>query len=468
MTRIPRAKTAYLGLSLELYLSTAGKSLEIWRRAFDQWSEKLSGIADVQYRKLCFTDADAAEAAAEISRLDVDAVVISAVSYTPSMLIVPTLKKLGLPVVVWSTQDSAVISDAYAPEDLTNNHTVQGIHDITNILFRWRMKYRIVTGHWQDETTLRRLADVLAAVRAARAAKKIRVLALGGFFAGMGDFEFDPELLRRHWGPVSADIDGREFTDELKHSDEKAVEAARQEDLRRFEVLPSLDPEVHRESIRRKFAVERLLGKYRANAFTMNFTNLLYPGFGQLPFYAINCLMADGIGYAGEGDILRAAAMRQLVELTGEANFSEIYTVDFKRDLFFMSHMQECSIGIARHDRRVVLKQMPFWVRGVPDYTGMFFTAEPGTYTLVCITPDPDGKFRMIAFTGTVPDLPVLETYNRAYWLLRPSRSAAETLDRYSLAGGAHHLSAVRGNRTDELAILADELGFDFVCLDRD
>jgi L-arabinose isomerase len=172
--------------------------------------------------------------------------------------------------------------------------------------------------------------------------------------------------------------------------------------------------------------------------------------------------MAEGIGYAGEGDILRAAAMRQLIELTGDANFSEIYTVDFKRDLFFMSHMQECSIGIARKDRKVILKSMPFWVEGVPDYTGMFFTAEPGDYTLVCITPDCGSGYRMIAFPGNVPDLPVIETYNRAYWLLKPQLSAEETLDKYSIYGGAHHLSVVRGNRMDDLKRLAYQLGFKF------
>ena len=73
----------------------------------------------------------------------------------------------------------------------------------------------------------------------------------------------------------------------------------------------------------------------------------------------------------------------------------------------------------------------------------------------------------MVAFTGTVPDLPVLETYNRAYWLLKPCRPAGELLDDYSLAGGAHHLSAVPGNKTAELALLAEQLGFEFVDIDQ-
>ena len=462
---LPRPKVAYIGLSLELYLSTSGPELLTWQRAFDNWSRKLSAFADICCRKIVFTPSDVAEVEALISGKDIDIIVLSAVSYTPSMLIVPFLKKLGLPVVIWSTQDSAVISEKYEPVDLTRNHTVQGIHDITNVLFQSGIKYNIVTGHWEDEKTLQRLNDTLRVVRAAQAAKKIRVLALGGAFEGMGDFDYDPENLKNAWGPEAVALSPGEFLSVLPLINEDEIEAQRLKDLDFFEVMPDLSVEVHREAIRRKFAVKKLLEENNANAFTMNFLNLQAPSFGQLPFYAINTLMAEGIGYAGEGDVLRAAAMRQLAELTGEANFSEIYTVDFKRDLFFMSHMQECSIGIARRDRKVRLKNMPFWVNKT-NYAGMFFTAEPGDYTLVCITPAPGGTFKMVAFTGTVPDLPVLETYNRAYWLFRPQRPVEEILDDYSLAGGAHHLSAVPGHRMAELKALADCLGFQFENID--
>ena len=462
-----KTRTAYIGLSLELYLSTVGDSLIAWRNAFEQWTAKLATVSDVQYSKLCFTDADVAQAVSEIKQKNIDVLVLSAVSYTPSMLIIPALQELQLPVMVWSTQDSAVISDTYKPEDLTDNHTVQGIQDVTNVMLRKRIDFEIVTGHWQDQRTIDRLAAGLQTIRAAEAAKKIRVLALGGFFAGMGDFEFDPEALRRQWGVDYIDIGAKEFLAAVNDVSDKEIDTILADDRERFEILPSLQIGTHRESIRRYLAIKVLLQKYNANAFTMNFTNLLSPDFGQLPFYAINRLMAEGIGYAGEGDILRAALMRQLVEVAGEANFTEIYTVDFKRDLFFMSHMQECSIAIARRDRKVVLKQMPFWVKGVPDYTGMFFTAEPGDYTLVSMTPDADGRFRLIAFTGTVPDLPVLETYDRAYWLLRPTLPVNELLDKYSLAGGPHHLSAVPGKRIGEIAALAAKLGFDFYDLDK-
>ena len=169
--RRPLPKVAYIGLSLELYLSTSS-GVPVWREAFERWSRKLADFADIRFKKLVFTPAEVGEAERALAGEELDAVVLSAVSYTPSLLIVPLLRKLGLPVVIWSTQDSAVIKPDYAPIDLTYNHTVQGIHDITNVLFQSRMKYAIVTGHWQDPETLAHLERTLRAVRAARAARR--------------------------------------------------------------------------------------------------------------------------------------------------------------------------------------------------------------------------------------------------------------------------------------------------------
>ena len=463
MSSLPRV--VYLGLSLELYLKTSQPYLPIWEAAFRNWTGELSKVADVLASRVCYTDADVAAASADIEALKPDAVVLSAVSYTPSMLIFPALQKWQLPVVIWNTQDSPIIPDDYVPDDLTNNHTVQGIHDITNVMFQHGMEYGIVSSHWQDAKRLQELGDELRAVKAAKAARSMNVLSLGGAFAGMGDFEFDADELRRLWGPVNTDIGAAEFLDVLATVDDEKAEQIRLQDLKDFEIAPSLQADTHRESIRRKLAIELLLERYKSTAFTMNFTALVnYPNFGQMPFYGINRLMAEGIGYAGEGDVLRAALMRQLVELAGSANFTEIYTVDFKRDRFFMSHMQECNPAMARKDRKVQLKQMPFWVQGSPDYCGMFFTLEPGDYTLVSLTHTPNGKFRFIAFPGCVPEnVPFMSHYNRAYWLFQPTCGVAELLDRYSLEGGAHHLSAVAGNQMNALRRLARRLDFEFV-----
>ena len=95
----------YIGVSLELYLQAMPPEvLEQWDEAFDLWQRELSEFADVAFAKLCFTDDDVAKVVAMAERSRPDAVVLSAVSYTPSSLICPALEKLGIPVIIWNTQ----------------------------------------------------------------------------------------------------------------------------------------------------------------------------------------------------------------------------------------------------------------------------------------------------------------------------------------------------------------------------
>jgi len=42
-------------------------------------------------------------------------------------------------------------------------------------------------------------------------------------------------------------------------------------------------------------------------------------------------------------------------QLCGEANFTEIYTVDYLQNRMMMTHMQECNLALARKDRKIRL-----------------------------------------------------------------------------------------------------------------
>ena len=75
----------------------------------------------------------------------------------------------------------------------------------------------------------------------------------------------------------------------------------------------------------------------------------------SLPFVAASRLMAEGIGFGGEGDLIAAAATAFFNWLNPPASFSEIFTIDFAGDSLFMSHMGEANVGMARRDRKVPL-----------------------------------------------------------------------------------------------------------------
>ena len=74
--------------------------------------------------------------------------------------------------------------------------------------------------------------------------------------------------------------------------------------------------------------------------------------FQQLPLLAASDLMADGYGYAAEGDTNTASLMCAAQAMIGDAHFSEMYAMDWELDSVLISHMGEGNWKLAREDRR--------------------------------------------------------------------------------------------------------------------
>lgn len=209
--------------------------------------------------------------------------------------------------------------------------------------------------------------------------------------------------------------------------------------------------------------MRRLVEEHRLDALSMNFLALMEDGrCGTMPFLGINKMMAEGLGYAGEGNATAAAHMAQMRLLCGSANFTEIYTVDYAANRMMMTHMQECNPALARRDREVRLIRKEFWAPGVRPYAGMHFTLEPGPVTLTNVTTDAGGAFRYIAAEAEIRDMPPLPHFDVPHWIVQLRESVGDFLTRYSLAGGTHHLVSVPGHRAEALRKLAYLQGFEF------
>ena len=485
--RLPRV--CVLGLSLQLYrdaLPDFVPSLEAQFRRFCAELESQAVLADRRFS--CVREEVAAGvAAAEAAGLD--AVVLVPLCYTASLMSAVPVVRTSLPVVIWNTQEAREISPSYSADDLMMNHVAQGTQDVTNVLFRAGRRFGMESGHYQDRAALGRLGEWLAACRAMRFARGLRVGLLGLPFQDMGDFGVDETAMALRWGPESVHLGVSRFIALVEQAKKEDVSGMIAADRERFDVSPDLPHEVHEESARLEWAIRRLVEQERLDALSMNFLELMEDGrCGSMPFLGINKLMAEGLGYAGEGNVTVAAHMAQLRQLCGPCTFTEIYTVDYAKGRMMMTHMQECNPALARRDRKVRLVRKEFWAPGVRPYAGMHFTLEPGPVTLTNLTTDATGAFRYIAHECEILDMAPLANFDAPHWMVQlggamrggpetqPSRGGAgapprshmagpveEFLTRYSLAGGTHHLVAVPGRRAESLRRLAHLQGFDFV-----
>ena len=79
-------------------------------------------------------------------------------------------------------------------------------------------------------------------------------------------------------------------------------------------------------------ALEGILSERGCDAYSTHFDAIADDGrFARLPLAAASTLMAEGYGFAGEGDALTAALVRAGHLLIGDAHFTEMYAMDFPR-----------------------------------------------------------------------------------------------------------------------------------------
>jgi len=339
----------------------------------------------------------------------------------------------------------------------------QGTQDLTNALCRSGRVFGMESGHFKDQEALTRLEEWLRAARTARFARTIRVGILGHPFQDMGDFAIDETMMIGRWGPVVIGLSVPELA-RLAGSapvDEVAGMVAR--DRSDFDITADLTESIHSRSAALEWGLRRLVRENRLDALTFNFLDLIEDGrFETLPFLGVNKLIGEGLGYAGEGDVVTAAHMAQMRQLCGAANFTEMFTIDYAANRMLMMHMQECNPALARRDRKIRLVRKEFWAPGIQPYAGMYFTLEPGPVTLSCITTDVRGALGYLAYETRIADRPPLQNLDVPHWMVELDEPIGDFLTRYSFVGGTHHLVAVPGHQARALSRLAHLQGIGF------
>ncbi len=458
-----KPRIVVLGLSLELYKRVLPGYMERLEEQLGRFVGELSPHVGIVARRLCYLPEHVVRGLGEAEQAGADAVLLVPVSYTASGMSLAALLKTSLPLVVWNTQEAATLSPAYNFDDLLMNHVTQGTQDLTCTLLRNGRAFGMESGHYRDQAAIERLVEWLQAARAARFARGLRVGLLGHPFDHMYDFAVDEARMVEKWGPLTVRLDLSRFVELAQKADGDDVRISMARDREVFDVGRELPEAMHVQSARLEWAMRRLVEESNLDALTINFMDIIKDGRCEtLPFLGINKLMLEGLGYAGEGDIMTAAHYGQMRRLCGMANFTEMFTLDYAENRMLMMHMQECNPAMARRDRPIRLVRKDFWAPGIQPYVGMYFTLEPGPVTLTCMTTNGDGDFFYLAYETRILDCPPLENLDVPHWLVELDEPVGDFLTRYGLAGGMHHLVAAPGHIANLLGKLAHLQGFDF------
>jgi len=404
------------------------------------------------------------EHVASFNEQKLDGIMVVQLTYAPSLFTIDAFRSNRLPLLLANLQPERTVTAAWDMASLTYNQGIHGIQDLANCLFKLGIRPPVVSGDWREEGFRRLLVDWALAARAATRLRTARIATFGQM-PGMGDITADPGDIMRRLGPQVDHVNAGELATLMRSARPREVDEAIARDRATFDVAADLPPESHRYAATMYVALRQFLVDNRYDGFCVHFDALGKDGrFSQLHMLAASNLMADGFGYAAEGDVLCASLMVAGHLLEPNAHFTEMYAMDFDRNAFLMSHMGEGNWKIARRDARPRLIKRELRIGGLSNPPTVLFGAQPGPATLASLANVGGGAFRVVGMEGTILEEAGLPRLEMPYFFLRPSHgTVAEAATAWLQNAGTHHQALHLGSIGNRWKLLCRILGIEFV-----
>ena len=390
-------------------------------------------------------------------------------TFSPAKMWIAGLSLLTKPFLHLHTQFNRDLPWATIDMDFMNlNQAAHGDREFGFITSRLRLARQVVVGFWQDRETVAEIAVWSRAAVGWHESQHLKVARFGDNMREVAVTEGDKVAAQAQFGYSVNGYGVGDLVARMNEFSDAEVDTLVAEYREAYTITPEHDrPDSIRTAAKIELGLRAFLVEGGFGAFTDTFQDL--HGLDQLPGIAAQRLMADGFGFAGEGDWKTAALVRMMKVmaegLSGGTSFMEDYTYDFSGTPKVLgSHMLEICPSIA--DAKPSLEVHPLGIGGKADPVRLVFTAPPGPAINASIV-DMGNRFRMlvnevdvIAPEQPLPKLPVA----RAVWVPRPSLKVGAAAWIY--AGGAHHTGFSQSLTMEHLAAFAEIAGIELIRID--
>lgn len=438
-------KPATIGL-LPLYIELYDRVMPQMRPVFTPFLADIEGAFQhrgvaVRRENICCTQPEVAAAVERMENANVDLLVVMHLAYSPSLESVGVLAKTRLPLLLLDmTMDKSFGADTH-PERILYNHGIHGVQDLASVLLRRGRAYNVVAGHLKTSNVIDRAIAHARAAAAANALRRMRVLRVGETFKGMGDFHVEAPVLREKLGIEVIQSDTQPLAVAAGNISADAIDQEMASDRQKYTVRAS--EEVHRRSVHASLALRKVVEDADCGACSFNFLAFDKKD-GPIctpPFLGASKLMAEGFGYAGEGDVLTASLVGAL-NRSYLVNFTEMFCPDWSGDSVFLSHMGEFNPACAEGLVHLVEKDFPF--TGALNPAILVGAMKRGPAVLINLAPGPNDRFRLLAAPVEIlGDTTCAEMEPIVRGWFRAETDIATFLEWYSQNGGTHHCALV-------------------------
>jgi L-arabinose isomerase len=459
-----RPRIGLLGIMQELYDDMIPGITEHQADYAGQVAERLKDTAEVVFTGPARNRDDVEARVRELVSNRVDGIAIVMLTYGPAMRTVRALMETSVPLLLANIQPERTITAEWDMADLTYNQGIHGAQDQANALVRIGAPFSVITGDWRSEGFERAFADWARAAQTVTALKRGRIALLGYPMNGMGDILYDPPALLRRLGPTIVSEDLGVLVSRIEAVSDADVEALVKQHHERFEVASDLPAERHQYAARMELAIRSMMAERDYQGFSFHFDSIGGDGrFQQLPLLAASDLMADGYGFAAEGDTNTASLMCAAQTLIGDAHFSEMYAMDWELDSVLISHMGEGNWRIARPDRPVRLIDRELGIGRLDNPPTPVFSATPGPATTAALVALEGEYWRLVVGHGEVLDTPELPKVEMHYFHFRPQQGMEPFMDQWLSLGAPHHFVLNLGEHAARWRRLAELLDLEYV-----
>jgi L-arabinose isomerase len=397
-------------------------------------------------------------------------------TFSPAKMWIRGLNILQKPMLHLHTQYNRDIPWSSIDMDFMNlNQSAHGDREFGFIVSRMRRNRKVVVGHWQDTEVIN---QVNVWSRAAAGWYDWQ----GAKFARFGDnmryvsvTEGDKVEAEMKFGYSVNTYGIGDLVAVINSVSEQSVS----ELIQQYEATYTMSADLRRggakyasvfEAAKIEIGLRTFLQQGGFKGFTDTFEDL--HGMIQLPGIAAQRLMAEGYGFAGEGDWKTAALVRAFKVmgsgLAGGNAFMEDYTYHFDPNnaLVLGSHMLEIDASLA--NGKAALEVHPLGIGGKADPARLVFNVAGGPALNASII-DMGNRFRLLINEveavepqNELPNLPVARVLWKPYPDMKTGCAA------WIYAGGAHHTAYSQNLTAEHIQDFADIAGLEFVRIGMD
>ncbi|WP_041544585.1 L-arabinose isomerase [Oceanobacillus iheyensis] len=392
-------------------------------------------------------------------------------TFSPAKMWIRGTKLLQKPLLHLATQfNESIPWDTIDMDFMNLNQSAHGDREYGFINARLNKQNKVVVGYWGKSEVQRQIAEWMDVAAAYNESFNVKVARFGDNMRNVAVTDGDKIEAQIQFGwtvDYFAIGDLVQYVNAVKE-EEIDVLFAEYKDSYDFD-YGDYSKDDWEASVRvqasYEIAIKRFLDDGGYNAFTSNFEDLY--GMKQLPGLAVQRLMGQGYGFAGEGDWKTAALDRLLKVMSHNQStgFMEDYTYELAegKEAILQSHMLEVDPTLASTKPKITV--FPLGIGDREDPARLVFDGKAGDGVVVSMA-DFGTHFKLLinevnAFEPTTPapNLPVA----RVLWEVKPNFQ--DGVKAWIENGGGHHTVVSLNLTTDQVVSYAKLVGLDYIVI---